>query len=127
LMSRTANTNSCWKSATNRNEFHTMIRSMFRLLGLVLLAAGFVFFIYDGTKSIADQAVYISKFSQTWAEIHQQSLQALQEAVEKNAIWLWPVLQPALEQPTWLVLGALGMILILLGRRKKPLIGYARN
>lgn len=104
-----------------------MIRSIFRLLGLVLLAAGFVFFIYDGTKSIADQAVYISKFSQTWAEIHQQSLQALQEAVEKNAIWLWPVLQPALEQPTWLVLGALGMILILLGRRKKPLIGYARN
>ena len=104
-----------------------MIRSMFRLLGLVLLAAGFVFLIYDGTKSIADQTVYISKFSQTWAEIHQYSLQALQDGVEKNALWLWPVLQPALEQPTWLVLGALGMILILLGRRKKPLIGYARS
>ena len=104
-----------------------MIRSMFRLLGLVLLAAGFVFLIYDGTKSIADQTIYISKFSQTWAEIHQHSLQDLQDAVEKNAIWLWPVLQAALEQPTWLVLGALGMILILLGRRKKPLIGYARS
>ncbi len=62
-----------------------MIRSMFRLLGLVLLAAGFVFLIYDGTKSIADQTIYISKFSQTWAEIHQYSLQALQDAVEKNA------------------------------------------
>jgi hypothetical protein len=37
------------------------------------------------------------------------------------------VLQPVLEQPTWLVLGSLGMILILLGRKKKPLIGYARN
>jgi hypothetical protein len=104
-----------------------MIRSLFRLLGLVLLAAGFVFFIYDGTKSIADQTFYISKFSQTWAEVHQQSLQAVQGAVEKKAVWLWPVLQPVLEQPTWLVLGALGMILILLGRRKKPLIGYARN
>jgi hypothetical protein len=104
-----------------------MIRSLFRLLGLVLLAAGFVFFIYDGTKSIADQTFYISKFSQTWAEVHQQSLQAVQSAVEKKAVWLWPVLQPVLEQPTWLVLGALGMILILLGRRKKPLIGYARN
>jgi hypothetical protein len=104
-----------------------MIRSLFRLLGLVLLAAGFVFFIHDGTKSIADQTFYISKFSQTWAEVHQQSLQAVQSAVEKKAVWLWPVLQPVLEQPTWLVLGALGMILILLGRRKKPLIGYARN
>jgi hypothetical protein len=104
-----------------------MIRSVLRLLGLVLLAAGFVFFIYDGTKSIADQTFYISKFSQTWAEIHQQSLLALQGLVEKNATWLWPVLQPALEQPTWLVFGALGMILILLGRRKKRLIGYARD
>jgi hypothetical protein len=104
-----------------------MIRSVLRSLGLVLLAAGFVFFIYDGTKSIADQTVYISKFSQTWAEIHQQSLQAAQAAVEKNAAWLWPVLQPILEQPTWLVLGAVGMLLILAGRKKKPLIGYARN
>ena len=104
-----------------------MIRSVFRLLGLVLLAAGFVFFIYDGTKSIADQTFYISKFSQTWAEIHQQSLQAVQGAVEKNVGWLWTVLHPVLEQPTWLVLGTIGMVLILLGRRKKPLIGYARN
>jgi hypothetical protein len=104
-----------------------MIRSVLRSLGLVLLAAGFVFFIYDGTKSIADRTVYISKFSQTWAEIHQQSLQSVQGAVEKNAAWLWTLLQPALEQPTWLVLGALGMVLIVLGRRKKPLIGYARN
>lgn len=105
-----------------------MIRSVIRSLGLVLLAAGFVFFIYDGTKSIADQTIYISKFSQTWAEIHQQSLQAAQAAVEKNAAWLWAaVIQPVLEQPTWLVLGTIGMVLILLGRKKKPLIGYARN
>jgi hypothetical protein len=105
-----------------------MIRSVLRSLGLVLLAAGFVFVIHDGTKSIADHTVYISRFSQTWAEIHQQSLQALQALVEKNVAWLWnPVIQTILEQPTWLVLGTFGMILILLGRKKKPLIGYARN
>ena len=104
-----------------------MIRSVLRSLGLILLAAGFVFFIYDGTKSIADQTFYISKFSQTWAEIHQQSLHAAQAAVEQNVAWLWAVLQPVLEQPTWLVLGTLGMLLILLGRKRKPLIGYARN
>jgi hypothetical protein len=105
-----------------------MIRSVLRALGLVLLAAGFVFVIYDGTKSIADHTVYISRFSQTWAEIHQQSLQAAQGAIEKNVSWLWgPVIQPILEQPTWLVLGTIGVVLILLGRRKKPLIGYARN
>ena len=104
-----------------------MIRYLFRMMGLVLLAAGFVFVIYDGTKSIADQTIYISQFSQTWAEIHQQSLLSAQAAVEKNVSWLWPsIIQPVLEQPTWLVLGTFGLILILIGRKKKPLIGYAR-
>jgi hypothetical protein len=32
-----------------------------------------------------------------------------------------------LEQPGWLVLGVVGILLILLGRKKKPLIGYARD
>jgi hypothetical protein len=31
-----------------------------------------------------------------------------------------------LNAPTWLALGVLGAILILLGRKKKPLIGYDR-
>ena len=32
-----------------------------------------------------------------------------------------------LDQPISLVLGVIGAILILLGRKKKPLIGYARD
>ena len=32
-----------------------------------------------------------------------------------------------LDQPTWLVLGIVGAILILLGRKKRKLIGYARD
>ena len=31
-----------------------------------------------------------------------------------------------LAAPAWSLFGVLGMLLILLGRRKKPLIGYAR-
>jgi hypothetical protein len=32
-----------------------------------------------------------------------------------------------LNAPTWVVLGILAAILILLGRKKKPLIGYGRD
>jgi Flp pilus assembly protein TadB len=32
-----------------------------------------------------------------------------------------------LDQPVWLVLAVIAAILILLGRKKKPLIGYARD
>jgi hypothetical protein len=43
-------------------------------------------------------------------------------------VWLWdPVMQTLLEQPTWLVLGVLGAILVLLGRKKPRLIGYGRD
>ena len=36
-------------------------------------------------------------------------------------------MQGVFDLPTWVVLGIVAMILILLGRKKKPLIGYARN
>ncbi len=34
---------------------------------------------------------------------------------------------PILDQPASAVFGVLGVILIVLGRKKKPLIGYARD
>ena len=53
----------------------------------------------------------------------------LQPAIEAHAPhWLWdPVTLTILNAPTWLALGVLGAILILLGRKKKPLIGYSRD
>ena len=42
--------------------------------------------------------------------------------------WLWDVLtQYVLAAPSWLVLGIIGSIFILIGRKKKPLIGYGRD
>ena len=105
-----------------------MIRFLFRFFGLWILAAGFIFLIYDGTKSIAGGALFVTKLGQTWTDINAASLQLLQAAVEgRVSAGLWQyVIQPVLEQPTWLVLGVLGIVLMLLGRKKKPLIGYAR-
>src|ERR1700745_2709521 len=53
-----------------------MIRFVLRFLGLLALALGFIFLVYDGTKSIADQTVYISSVESTWWNIHQRSLTA---------------------------------------------------
>ena len=36
-------------------------------------------------------------------------------------------MQKIFDLPTWVVLGIVATILILLGRKKKPLIGYARD
>jgi hypothetical protein len=106
-----------------------MIRFLLRFLGLWILAAAFVWLVIDGTKSIAGNAVFFTQLGKTWYELNPNSLQLLQPAIERHvAVWLWnPVIQTVLEQPTWLVLGVTGSILILLGRRKKPLIGYGRD
>ena len=107
-----------------------MIRFFFRFVGLLLLALGFIFMVHDGTKSIADQTLYISTVGSVWANIHQSSLSSLQPAIERlGGIWAWQgLVQPYfLDQPISLVLAVVGAILLLLGRKKKPLIGYARD
>jgi hypothetical protein len=107
-----------------------MIRFVLRFVGLVSLALGFIFLVHDGTKSIADQRVYISSVGNTWENIHQNSLVALQPAVERLGgarVWQSVVKPYFLDQSISLVLAIFGAILILLGRKKKPLIGYARD
>jgi hypothetical protein len=107
-----------------------MIRFVFRFFGLLLLALAFIFLVYDGTKWIADQSLNFSTVGATWDSIHQSSRSALQPVVERLVgPWFWQgmVKRYFLDQPVWLVLAILAAILILLGRKKKPLIGYARD
>jgi hypothetical protein len=105
-----------------------MIRFLSRTLGLLFLAAAFIFLVYDGTRSIAANMLLYTKVDEIWSLLHQASLQQLQPLIEKSAPhWLWdPVTTAVLDAPAALVLAVVGAILILLGRRKKPLIGYAR-
>jgi hypothetical protein len=106
-----------------------MIRFLLRFIGLMLLALAFIFVVYDGMKSIADGGIFLTKAGQIWSDVHASSLQMLQAAINRYAngeIWRMGI-QPILNQPASAVFGVLGMILILLGRKKKPLIGYARD
>jgi hypothetical protein len=105
-----------------------MIRFLLRTLGLLLLAAAFIFLVYDGTRSIAANLLVYSKVDEVWSLVHASSLQQLQPWIEQHAPrWLWdPVVATFLDAPAVVILGLAGAILIVLGRRKKPLIGYAR-
>jgi hypothetical protein len=105
-----------------------MIRFLFRFAGLVLLALAFIFVIYDGMKSIADGGIFLTKVIQIWTDVHLNSLQAFRALVERYTgpdFWQFAV-APILEQPASVVACVLGIVLIVVGRKKKPLIGYAR-
>jgi hypothetical protein len=105
-----------------------MIRGFFRLLGLLLLTGGFIFLVYDGARSVADDGLRWTRLGEFWNDIHQASQQAFHDKVEAAAPWLWnSVVKVILNQPTFVVLGVLGILLMLLFRPRKPLIGYARD
>jgi hypothetical protein len=94
-----------------------MVRFLFRFVGLVVIALSFLFVVYEGTRSIADQTTY----SPTWVNIHPNSLSAFEPAVETLAgTWFWnDVVQPYfLKQPAEFVLVIIGALLVLLGSEK---------
>ena len=106
-----------------------MIRFVFRFIGLWILAAGFVALVRDGTKSIAANALIVTNLGRDWNEIHDASLEQLKVLVERyTGPSVWELVSAyGLGAPTWLVLGIIGSIFILIGRKKKPLIGYGRD
>lgn len=111
----------------NAKSANAMIRFVFRFAGFLILAAAFAALLYDGTKTIASSDVYFTPLRITWNAVNSTSLQSLQPMIERHVAWLWdPVMLNILAAPTWLVLGVLGSLLILIGRRKRPLIGYSR-
>ena len=105
-----------------------MIRGFFRLIGLLLLAIGFIFLIYDGARTIADQRVRLTRLGEFWNDVDQASQQSVRESVEASAPVVWRLaLRPVLDQPAWVVLGLSGIALMLAFRPPRRLIGYGRD
>jgi hypothetical protein len=105
-----------------------MIRFLFRFLGLICLAAAFILLIYDGTKSIAANNLYFTSVRALWELINAASLTKVRPLIEPYAGgMLWdPGMLFVLASPSWSVLGLFGILCLLLGRKRKPLIGFER-
>jgi hypothetical protein len=106
-----------------------MIRFLLRFVGLICLAAGFILLIYDGTKSIAGNRLFLTSVRTLWELINAGSLAKLEPVIRSYAGgYLWdPLMVAILAAPSWGVLGVLGIFFLVLGRKRKPLIGYARS
>jgi len=105
-----------------------MIRFLLRVIGLISLAAAFILVIYDGTKSIAGNALALTSVRAFWELVNAASLAKIEPLIKAYAGGLlWdPLMVSFLSAPASAVLGLLGIIFVLLGRKKRPLIGYAR-
>ena len=105
-----------------------MIRGFFRLVGLLLLAGGFIFMVYDGARWVADQNLRFTRFGDFWNDMNQASQAAFKVWVESKSPWVWSgIVKVLLDQPVFAVLGIIGIVLMILFRPRKPLIGYSRD
>jgi len=106
-----------------------MIRFVFRFVGMLLLALAFIFVVYDGIRWISDGMLLVTRTDYVWNTVNDGSLQAFQALVERRAgSEAWKLgSAPILDLPAAAVACILGVILIVIGRKKKPLIGYARD
>lgn len=105
-----------------------MIRFLLRFFGLIFLAIAFILVIYDGTKSIAGNMVFFTSVRTLWELINAGSLAKLQPMIAPYAGgYLWdPLMVGILAAPSWGLFGVFGILFLILGRKKKPLIGYVR-
>ncbi len=105
-----------------------MFRLAVRFIGLLILAGAFAALIVDGTRSVAAGTLAPMPLGRMIAALAPDAFVKLHASIESHAPILWdPVLVTVLLLPTWVVLGALGLVLLALTRRPAPKIGYSRR
>ena len=103
-----------------------MLRFVFRVFGLGLLAAGFVGLVVDGTRSIANNGLSFTPLGEVGYALFKERYLLLQPAIERHlhpALWDPLVLNLTLA-PASIAALLVGALLLRLGQRPKEPIGY---
>jgi hypothetical protein len=102
------------------------LKFLARSLGLVLVAAGFIGLVIDGTRSIVNGAISFISIGGLMGTLMPGGVTSLENRVaERPYGWLWdPVIVPVLQLPASLSAFLLGVILLWLGQRSVEPIGY---
>ena len=100
-----------------------MFRFFSRFFGLWLLALSFVLLVVDGSRSIADSELAMAPLGELLFDLNPALLNQMQAGIERNLhpVFWDPIVQSLLLVPGWIVVGALGAALVLLGRKREPI------
>jgi hypothetical protein len=103
-----------------------MFRFFARFLGLLLIAAGFVGLVIDGTRSIANSTMSFTPLGELAFRLFPSSFPLVEPAVTRHVHpFLWdPILLNLFLVPASVLGFVLGALLIWLGRKPEEPIGY---
>ena len=92
-----------------------------RVLGWLLLAGALAILCWDLYELLQGEGFAWRPLGAVWAAIDNDSLLLLEAAVTRHVSeWLWSdIVFPLLQAPAVLVLGLLGLLLVLLCRRRR--------
>ena len=102
------------------------MRFLARTLGLILVAAGFVGLVVDGTRSIANSRVLFTPLGELASSLFPKSYPLLQSGVTRHVHpYLWdPVLLNVFVLPASILGFLIGAFLLWLGQKPAEPIGY---
>lgn len=114
-----------WGLRISKDDGGLRVRFLLRLIGYLLVAAGFIVAVIDGARSIANSTPRFTALGDTLVALLHERYALLQPAIERNLHpMLWdPVLLSLVRMPAALVALLLGFLLLWLGRRPEPQIG----
>jgi hypothetical protein len=103
-----------------------MLRLLIRLLGLLLLAGGFISLIVDGTASFAGGSLFVTTLATSLQTLAPATFEALRVATLAHLpAYCWDAIQAFLGYtPVSLALCAVGALLILVSHKRRVTIGY---
>jgi len=98
-----------------------------RILGLWILILGFIAFVYDATKTMANNgSLSVTSLGGHWINLHEQSFKFLENLISSmiHPIVWDPVFESALLLPAWLILALVGSWMYWIGRHRKKIEIY---
>ncbi|MBV9738793.1 MAG: hypothetical protein JOZ30_04085 [Hyphomicrobiales bacterium] len=109
-----------------------MIRALLRMLrglGYLILALGFIAFVVDGSRYIANNEWSFLTLGAAVDAVLPRAYAGWETAAKlRLPTFLWdPVLTRALALPFFVVAAVIGVLLLVLGRKRKPPIGYSNR
>ncbi len=97
------------------------MRLLLRVLGTLLIACAVILLIIDGTKSLGANALVFTSLSDSWTQIHPDSLAAVKQFLETRFFGplLETIVTAILSFPGWAVIGVPGILLAWAGRSRR--------
>ena len=104
-----------------------MIRALIRCIGYIALSAGFIAFVVDGARYVANNELSFLTMGTAIDAVLPHAYAGWEIAAKLRLPgFLWdPLLVRGLALPFFVVATLIGVLLLLLGRKPKALIGYS--